>query len=62
MIVVADTSPLNYLVLIAEVEVLSALYDRILIPEEVHRDLQRLRTPPSVLGQPICRGGARCAR
>jgi len=48
MIVVADTSPLNYLVLIAEIQLLPALYERVLIPEEVHRELQRLRTPPSV--------------
>ncbi|HTV14056.1 MAG TPA: DUF3368 domain-containing protein [Acidobacteriaceae bacterium] len=48
MIVVADTSPLNYLVLIAEIQLLSTLYERVLIPEEVHRELQRLQTPPSV--------------
>ena len=48
MIVVADTSPLNYLVLIAEVELLPALYHGVLIPEEVHRELQRLQTPAGV--------------
>jgi predicted nucleic acid-binding protein len=48
MIVVADPSPLNYLVLIAEIQLLPALYERVLIPEEVHRELQRLRTLPSV--------------
>lgn len=48
MIVVADTSPLNYLVLISEVQLLPALYDKILIPEEVHRELQRTRTPQPV--------------
>jgi predicted nucleic acid-binding protein len=48
MIVVADTSPLNYLVLIAEIEPRPALYDKVLIPDEVHRELQRLRSPPSV--------------
>ena len=48
MIVVADTSPLNYLVLIGEIQLLPTLYERVLIPEEVHSELQRLRTPPSV--------------
>ena len=48
MIVVADTSPLNYLVLIAEIQLLPALYDGVLIPEEVHRELQRLQTPSNV--------------
>jgi predicted nucleic acid-binding protein len=48
MIVVADTSPLNYLVLIDEVELLFALYDSVLIPVEVHRELQHPKTPPAV--------------
>jgi predicted nucleic acid-binding protein len=48
MIVVADASPLNYLVLIAEIELLPALYDKVLIPQEVHRELQQLQTPPTV--------------
>lgn len=47
MIVVADASPLNYPVLIAEIELLPALYDGVLIPAEGHRELQRPRTPPS---------------
>lgn len=37
MNVAADTSPLNYLVLISEIGLLPALYDSVLIPEEVHR-------------------------
>jgi predicted nucleic acid-binding protein len=32
MIVVADTTPLNYLVLIGQIELLSALYRTVLIP------------------------------
>jgi predicted nucleic acid-binding protein len=35
MVVIADTSPINYLILIAEIEVLSRMYGRIVIPEEV---------------------------
>ena len=48
MIVVADTSPVNYLILIGEIETLPRLYEKVLIPEEVHRELQRPQTPPIV--------------
>ena len=48
MIVVADTTPLNYLVLIGQIELLSVLYQRVLIPQEVHRELQQSRTPATV--------------
>jgi predicted nucleic acid-binding protein len=34
MLIVADTSPLNYLILIESVHVLPSLYGRILIPPE----------------------------
>lgn len=50
MIVVADTTPLNYLILINEIELLSALYERVLIPLEVHRELKQSKTPPQVRG------------
>jgi len=39
MIVVSNTSPLNYLVLIDASHVLPALYGRVLIPSEVGREL-----------------------
>lgn len=48
MIVVADTTPLNYLVIIGHIELLPALYRSILIPQEVHRELQRPATPLAV--------------
>jgi predicted nucleic acid-binding protein len=48
MIVVADTTPLNYLVLIGEIDLLSALYQNVLIPEEVHRELLDIGAPASV--------------
>jgi predicted nucleic acid-binding protein len=48
MIVVADTSPLNYLALIGEIELLAALYQTVLIPEEVHQELLRDQAPPAV--------------
>lgn len=48
MIVVADTSPLNYLILIHEIELLPALYERVLIPEEVDQELLRDQAPLAV--------------
>ncbi len=48
MIVVADTSPLNYLVLIGEIEWLPSLYQRILIPQAVCKELLQAQTPLAV--------------
>ena len=42
MIVVADTTPLNYLVLIEQIDLLPALYQQVLIPLEVHRIILHL--------------------
>ena len=41
MIVVADTTPLNYLVLIEAVQLLPRLYQRVLIPPAVRDELTR---------------------
>ena len=48
MIVVADTSPINYLILIGEIDVLAALYGRVVIPLAVHDELTRSRAPLAV--------------
>jgi predicted nucleic acid-binding protein len=48
MIVIADTSPLNYLILIGEAEVLRRLYARVVIPEAVLRELQNPQAPAKV--------------
>jgi predicted nucleic acid-binding protein len=48
MTVVADTSPLNYLVLIYAIDILPRLFGRVLIPKAVALELQRPRTPPEV--------------
>ena len=45
MVVVADSSPLNYLALIDEIQILAELFGRVLIPEAVFRELQSARTP-----------------
>jgi len=48
MIVIADTTPLNYLVLIDCVRVLPQLYGRVLIPPAVWQEFQRPETPEAV--------------
>jgi len=48
MIAIADTSPLNYLVLIGETEILERLYGRVVVPEAVWRELQHPETPATV--------------
>jgi predicted nucleic acid-binding protein len=48
MIVVADTSPLNYLVLLEIVDVLESLYDRLLMPRSVAGEWENANTPAAV--------------
>jgi predicted nucleic acid-binding protein len=48
VIVVADASPLRYLILIEHAHVLPALYGRVLIPPAVIAELNRERTPDLV--------------
>jgi predicted nucleic acid-binding protein len=45
ILVVADTSPLNYLIQIHCQEVLSRLYQRVLIPSAVFGELNQPQTP-----------------
>jgi predicted nucleic acid-binding protein len=48
MLVVADTSPLHYLILIECEAILPALYGQVVIPPAVLGDLQQPRTPDFV--------------
>ena len=48
MIVVADASPLRYLILIEHVDVLPALYGRVIVPPAVVTELTREQTPTMV--------------
>jgi predicted nucleic acid-binding protein len=48
MIVVSDASPLNYLVLIEAVDVLPALFDRVVIPPAVVEELTASAAPDAV--------------
>ena len=48
MIVVADTTPLNYLVLISKIGLLPELFGRVLIPAAVFEELSQAETPDAV--------------
>ena len=48
MIVVADTSPVCYLILIGEIDVLSKLFTQVLLPREVLDELLDDDAPPPV--------------
>src|SRR5688572_18657505 len=48
IVVVADTSPINYLVLIGRIEVLSVLFEQVLIPKTVEQELLRPEAPANV--------------
>lgn len=48
MVVVADTSPINYLILIGQIDLLKQLYARILIPPSVLAELKHPVAPKPV--------------
>jgi|SRR5580704_12814832 predicted nucleic acid-binding protein len=48
MIVVADTSPINYLVLIGHIEILPKIYGEVLVPQAVIDELQDRDAPTAV--------------
>jgi predicted nucleic acid-binding protein len=48
MIVIADTGPINYLILIGEIWVLPELYTRVAVPRSVCEELGRPQAPESV--------------
>lgn len=47
-IVIADTSPINYLILIGEIGVLPRLYGRVVIPDAVFAELIDIGAPAAV--------------
>ena len=47
-LVIADTSPLNYLVLIEQVEILPALFEKVIVPQIVRNELRHDEAPESV--------------
>jgi len=47
-LVIADTGPINYLVLIEHVDLLPALFEKVILPSAVQAELTDPDTPPSV--------------
>jgi predicted nucleic acid-binding protein len=47
-VVVADTGPLHYLVLIDAIDLLPRLFDKVFIPETVRNELSRAGTPGKI--------------
>ncbi|ETW99451.1 MAG: hypothetical protein ETSY1_14955 [Candidatus Entotheonella factor] len=47
-VIISNTTPIHYLILIKHVDVLRQLYGRVLIPPAVVEELQALGTPPKV--------------
>jgi predicted nucleic acid-binding protein len=48
MIIVSDTSPINYLILIGQIDLLPALFKQIVIPEAVYDELSDSAAPQLV--------------
>lgn len=48
MIIIADTTPLHYLIEIEEIHILEELFGRVIIPQAVFDELPDLRTPQRV--------------
>jgi len=48
MIVVADTSPINYLILISEISILERMYQQVVLPRAVYAELVRPAAPDRV--------------
>ena len=46
MLVIADNTPLRYLILLGYSDILPALYGRVIIPHAVFMELQHPHTPP----------------
>lgn len=47
-LVIADTGPINYLVLIGNIDLLPVLFERVILPSAVKAELTDPDTPPSV--------------
>jgi len=47
-LIISDTSPLNYLVLIGVVDILPAPFGQVIIPQAVYTELQKAKTLEAV--------------
>jgi len=44
-LVVADTSPINYLLLIGHIDILPALFEKVILPDAVWAELEHPKAP-----------------
>jgi predicted nucleic acid-binding protein len=49
-LVIADTGPINYLILIESIDILPALFETVVLPSAVHEELADPGAPPAVRG------------
>lgn len=47
-LVIADTGPVNYLILIGHIDVLPALFEKVILPAVVRDELKHGKAPPAV--------------
>ena len=47
-LVIADTGPINYLILIGHIDILPALFQRVILPAIVRDELKHQKAPPAV--------------
>jgi predicted nucleic acid-binding protein len=47
-LVIADTSPINYLLLIGHIDILPALFEKVIVPAAVRDELKHPKAPPVV--------------
>ena len=47
-LVIADTGPLNYLILLRHIEVLAVLFEKVVLPAAVRNELASTKAPPLV--------------
>jgi len=48
MIIISNTSPINYLILIGQINLLPQLFQQIIIPQAVYTELSDRLAPPPV--------------
>ena len=62
-LIIAHTGPINYLVLIGNIDLLPVLFERVILPSAVQAELTDPDAPPSVgAGLPILRLGLRSTK
>jgi predicted nucleic acid-binding protein len=47
-LVIADTGPINYLILIGHIDALPALFEKVILPAAVRDELRHRKAPPAV--------------